>query len=336
MKNIVFCTEASEKIGFGHFMECLSIATKLSNNGIKISFLINENKSAIRFLNNLGLFYYVYTDFSEINSFLKKNNFLTCITNLRSVPLSLMEKIKQQGIKSIVIDELGNKPIVADVLINGAAVEDWHKYFYPEKKPKTYFGPRYMILGECFLKYHNKEKGITGTVLVSMGGVDRSGTTLKLIKVLKSFNGVKKKIVIGPGFYHEKKINEIKTKLDESFELLYDIKDLSNLIYESDIIFSAGGNTLHEAACVGTPAIVLWEDKHEKEQAEWFAKKGAAINLGRGVIAKEEGVIEVTDKLLKDPIRWKKMSDKGKELIDGRGIERIINIISDCRGEDKG
>jgi spore coat polysaccharide biosynthesis predicted glycosyltransferase SpsG len=327
MKNVAFCTEASEKIGFGHFMECLSIATKLSNNGIKISFLINENKSAIRFLNNLGLFYHVYTDFFEIGSFLKKNNFLTCITNLRSIPVDLMKKIKQEGIKSIVIDELGNKPIIADVLINGAAVEDWHKYFYLEKKQKTYFGARYMILGESFLKYRNKEKGITGTVLVSMGGVDRSGTTLKLIKVLKSFNGVKKKIVIGPGFYREDELNIIKIKLDESFELLYDIKDLSNLIYESDIIFSAGGNTLHEAACVGTPAVVLWEDQHEKEQAEWFAKKGAAINLGSGIIAKEEGVIGATDKLLKDHIRWKKMSDKGKELIDGRGLERIVNII---------
>ena len=327
MKNIVFCTEASEKIGFGHFMECLSIAMKLADNRIKISFLINENKSAIRFLNNLGLFYYVYTDFFEIDSFLKKNNFLTCITNLRSIPLSLMEKIKQQGIKSIVIDELGNKPIVADVLINGAAVEGWHKYFYLEKKPKTYFGPRYMILGESFLKYHNKEKKITGTFLVSMGGVDRSGTTLKLIKVLKRFNEVKKKIVIGPGFYHEDELNIIETKLDESFELLYDIKDLSNLIYESDIIFSAGGNTLHEAACVGTPAIVLWEDEHEKEQAEWFAKMGAAINLGSGITLKEGDIIKTVNMLLDAPTMWKKMSDTGKKLIDGRGLERIVNII---------
>ena len=66
---------------------------------------------------------------------------------------------------------------------------------------------------------------------------------------------------------------------------------------------------------------------NEKEQAEWFAKKGAAINLGSGIIAKEEEVIEATDKLLKDRIRWKKMSDNGKELIDGRGLERIVNII---------
>ncbi len=120
--------------------------------------------------------------------------------------------------------------------------------------------------------------------------------------------------------------------MDESFDLVYDIKDLSNLIYESDIIFSAGGNTLHEAACVGTPAIILWEDKHEKEQAEWFAKKGAAINLGSGVIAKEEEVMRSIDNMLSDSIRWKKMSDKGKELIDGRGLERIGKIVKQLQG----
>ena len=335
MKNVVFCMEASEKIGFGHFMECLNIATNLSDNRIKIIFFINENKSAIRFLNNLGLFYHVYTDFSEINSFLKKNNFLICITNLRSIPLDLMKKIKQERIKSIVIDELGNKHIIADILINGAVVEEWHNYFYPEKKPKTYFGSRYMILGESFLKYHNKKKEITGTFLVSMGGVDRSGTTLKLIKILKIFSRVKKKIVIGPDFHHEKELNKIKTKLDESFELLYNIKDLSNLIYKSDIIFSAGGNTLHEAACVGTPAMALWEDQHEKVQSEWFAEKGCTINLGRGIAAKEKDITKAVDNLLKDTMKWKKMSDKGKELIDGRGIERIINIITDYGSENK-
>jgi spore coat polysaccharide biosynthesis predicted glycosyltransferase SpsG len=328
MKNVVFCTEASEKVGFGHLMECISIAMKLSDNRIKISFLINDNRSAVRFLNNLGLFYNIYTDFSEIDSLLKKNNFSTCITNIRSIPLNLMKTIKQQRIKSIVIDELGNKPIIADVLINGAVVEEWHKYFYPEKKPKTYFGPIYMPLGEGFLKYHNKEKKITGTFLVSMGGVDRSGTTLKLVKALKIFSGTKKKIVIGPGFYHKKELNEIKTELDKSFELLHDVNGLSDLIYESDIVFSAGGNTLHEASCIGTPAIVLWEDRHEKEQAEWFAKKGVAINLGSGSDIKEEKVIETTDILLKNPIRWEKMSGKGKELIDGKGTERISNIIN--------
>jgi|LGOV01.1.fsa_nt_gb spore coat polysaccharide biosynthesis predicted glycosyltransferase SpsG len=332
MKNVVFCTEASEKIGFGHFIECLSIATKLSDNKNEISFLINDNESAIRFLNDLDLLYNIYTDFSEIDSFLKKNNFLTCVTNLRSIQLDLMKTIKKQGIKSIVIDELGNKPIIADALINGAAVEGWHKYCYPDKKPKTYFGPMYMILGERFLKYHDKEKETTGTFLVSMGGVDRSGTTLKLIKTLKIFKNSKKKVIIGPGFYHEGELNRIKVELDESFDLVYDIKDLSNLIYESDIIFSAGGNTLHEAACVGTPAIILWEDKHEKEQAEWFAKKGAAINLGSGVIAKEEEVMRSIDNMLSDSIRWKKMSDKGKELIDGRGLERIGKIVKQLQG----
>jgi len=328
MKNVVFCTEASEKIGFGHFMECLGIATKLSDNKIKISFLINDNRSAVRFLSKLCLPYQVYSDFSEIDPLLKMNNFSKCITNLRSIPFDLMKKIKQQRIKSIIIDELGNKPIIADVLINGAVVEKWYKYFYPEKKPKTYFGPKYMALGERFLKYHNKEKKITGTFLVSMGGVDRSGTTLKLVKALKIFSEIKKKIVIGPGFYHKKELHEIETKLDKSFELLYDVNGLSDLIYESDIVFSAGGNTLHEASCIGTPAIVLWEDRHEEEQAEWFAKKGAAINLGSGIDIKEEKVIETTDTLLKTPIRWRKMSGKGKELIDGKGTERIVNIIN--------
>ena len=77
MKNVVFCTEASENIGFGHFMECLSVAKKLSDNRIECSFLINENNSVIRLLNDFGLSYHIYNDLSEIDFSLKKNNFLT-------------------------------------------------------------------------------------------------------------------------------------------------------------------------------------------------------------------------------------------------------------------
>ena len=51
----------------------------------------------------------------------------------------------------------------------------------------------------------------------------------------------------------------------------------------ADIVISAGGNTVFELACVGTPGFVLWEDSHEKIQGDVFEKEGVVINLGNGM-----------------------------------------------------
>ncbi|MDP7196812.1 MAG: glycosyltransferase, partial [SAR202 cluster bacterium] len=136
-----------------------------------------------------------------------------------------------------------------------------------------------------------------------------------------------KKVVVGPGFRNRRELEIINKKSKHKFELIDGLKNISNLILEASVIFTAGGDTLYEAACIGTPAIVLWEDIHEKKQADWFTREGSAINLGQGTVVEGKKIEEITIRLQNNADKWIKMSNSGKRIIDGKGIERIVKII---------
>ena len=60
---------------------------------------------------------------------------------------------------------------------------------------------------------------------------------------------------------------------------------------------------------------------------EQFEKEGTALNLGLGTEVGEEEITEAVAVLMRDYALRAKMSKRGKQLIDGRGIERIISEI---------
>lgn len=323
-----FCTEASGEIGYGHLMECLSLAEYLLQKGLFIKFYINDDTQAINFLKGKGIQNAVTEGINQLEKILLQNKPDICIFNLRSISLEPQEITHRLNIKTAIIDELGDKGILSDILINGSAIDEWHRYTYCHTTPLTLFGPKYMIMRKEFQNYHAKKKTLDlNTVLVTMGGVDRTGTTLKVVKALEILSKVRKRVVIGPGFARREELNKIANELDDSYELIYSSDNMAELLYTSDVAFTAGGNTLYETACVGTPVIVLWEDEHEGVQGTWFERKGVAINLGRGVQVDLEDIEKAAEELLSDEDRRRQMSRKGKSTVDGRGIERVGKVL---------
>lgn len=323
---IFFLTEASDIVGYGHFYECLAIAKVLRKKHFEPFFFIKGNTKANEILKNEKFQQKEYYNSYDLMDKLIFHDNGIIIINLRWAVLEIMELVKRNGLISIIIDELGEKKIVGDYLINGSLIDEWHKYEYPEKKPVTLFGPKYLIISENFSRFNGSQKYKRDQILISMGGVDRSRTTLKIIEALKDFQKLKKCVIIGPGFKEHIEIETLK-KIYCNFEYIEGCNDLSELIFSSDIVFSAGGDTLHESACVGTPAIVLWEDEHERIQAESFVREGCAINLGKGTVVSYNSIQEPVQSILDDNNLYQKMSEKGKNLVDGNGIFRLVQII---------
>lgn len=329
---VAFYTEASEDIGFGHLMECISLAQfiRKHNKNCKNIFLfyLNTNRQAVGLLKKLRFPYKIVSNIYELKEELIRDHPKICICNLRKISIHIQEVMHDLKIRTVIIDELGNKEIMADILINGSPIKKWHNYIYPNFMPLTLLGPEYMIMKSEFKDYHEKSKKFDhGTVLTTMGCVDRTGSTIKIIEALKGLKAVKKKVVIGPGFVHKDKLNGIAAMLDGSYQMIWGSDNMAELMYRSDVVFTAGGNTIYELACVGTPGIVLWEDDHERVQAEWFAKAGVVLNSGRGVDVSAHAIRETTQRLLDDLNKRRSMSQKGKGIVDGKGVEKIWEAI---------
>jgi spore coat polysaccharide biosynthesis predicted glycosyltransferase SpsG len=102
--------------------------------------------------------------------------------------------------------------------------------------------------------------------------------------------------------------------------------DLAELFSTSDICFTAGGDVMYELACVGTPALVLYEDIHEKEQAVEFRNSGFGILIGAGARIRP-GPLQHGLKRMNDPVARRAHAHAGQAAVDGNGAQRILGVI---------
>lgn len=336
-----FRTEGNEHVGLGHLKECLSLAKRLENQyAVRSLFIISSDTVDIQ---GFGDFVPAVErlpaetgeeDAKLTSQILEEYGLNLLVVNLKSVSPHYLRDLKEKGFTLICIDELGNKEIMADVVINGSIVEDWHRYQLRNQSATTYFGPEYMVMDEAFGIFHGKKRPIRGRakgVLVSMGGADPSGATLRVIGALDKLDKeIEKVIVIGPAFPHHSKLRELVPMLvEDNFQICRAVSNMAELMFKADVAISHGGDTLYELACVGTPNLVLYEVEHERIQASVFEKKGATICLGKGTEVPLEEITSSVSHLLQDEALRKEMSRQGKKLVDGKGAEIVCAIILD-------
>jgi spore coat polysaccharide biosynthesis predicted glycosyltransferase SpsG len=190
------------------------------------------------------------------------------------------------------------------------------------------FGSDYSVLHPDFAYYHAESKNF-GTclqsILISMGATDPKNMTLPLTNfILHEKHELKLTVLIG----HNTKITHALNQLSSQFKLL-DIRgpvsNMAQMLWGHDVVICSGGVTLHETISVGTPAFVINQVEHQQTKARFVEKSGAAINLGMGIQYDVEKLREALN-LKKHVLEL--MSLKAKQLIDGRGLYRIIDAMN--------
>jgi spore coat polysaccharide biosynthesis predicted glycosyltransferase SpsG len=77
-----------------------------------------------------------------------------------------------------------------------------------------------------------------------------------------------------------------------------------------------------EAAMMGVPMVLLPVADNQRPGAQSMARAGAAVT-----VSSAEAAAEAARLLLGDPGETARMSRQGRELVDGRGPERILAAL---------
>ena len=99
----------------------------------------------------------------------------------------------------------------------------------------------------------------------------------------------------------------------------------------SDLAVSAGGSTCLELSFMGLPFIVTSLADNQTDAAEGFNTAGVALNLGWYSDIKVETLIARVSRLASSEEDRRRMSQKGRLLVDGKGAHRVIEIIEQTR-----
>ena len=135
---------------------------------------------------------------------------------------------------------------------------------------QTLFGNNYAVLAEEFEAYHSKPRVFKNTiksVLVTFGGTDPHSLTPTLAeKLLHIQPGLSITLLAGPGNRNIPALKYLESK-HEKVKLMESTSEMAQTLFAHDIVFCAGGVTLHEAMAVGTPAFVINQVQHQVRQS---------------------------------------------------------------------
>lgn len=328
-------TEASGKIGTGHLVESISLAEHLSQASLEAELWVNEGVPKSLMTGRLRASIHLYTHLAkDLNRIIKKmqsKGIRVVLFNLRNLDNEVLGFFNSH-FRLVCIDELGRRRLDCDAIINPLLVPDYHKYWPGvHHSPVLFLGPDYFIVSEGISGAHGSVRIFSGgikTVSICMGGVDRTGATFRIIDALAGWKDcVIKNVVLGCGCQYYKEIyDKLDTLSGKNFRLFQGVDSIEDFFLASDVVFSAGGNTLYELACTGTPALVLYEDEHEKENGLAFADRGFGYCLGLGTSCEPEFIWNRMDMLESAEMR-QAHSNVGKALVDGGGVARIAELV---------
>ena len=356
---VTFRVDASLKIGTGHVARCLTLANALQKSGHDCRFICrnleghlgqriqNEGFHLLLLPTPTSTFYCYKNDpthayWAEVPWKIDAQQ--TIFASLKSDWLVIdhysfdarwQNAVSEIAPKIAVIDDLADRPHVADLLIDqnlGRKASDYNNQ--QQASGERLIGPRYALLSPDFSKSREdtlKRRAARGytlkTVLVSMGGVDLENSTSSVLNVLANHPDLKATIVMGRQAPALEIVKAQAAKLPTPASVVVQADNMAKLISKADLGIGAAGGSAWERCSLGMPTLIAIVAENQTQGAAALSACGAAINLGSHQSSHFATKLEVALEHSKIPFNLCALSQSAASVTDGSGITRVVEAL---------
>jgi len=381
-KKIVFRVDGNSNIGSGHVVRCLNLARYIAScqNDVCIHFLIRpQSQKLIDLISTEFNVLLLPADEGWVPSEDDPENCIRLLleNNIQHIDLLVVdhygldkswEKRMHHHLElleidqMLVIDDLADRPH-----LDGCWILDqtcYQSMINPYQDllivgAKFLLGAKYAIINPVFADYRptsesdlweKKYKGVVEgdlkpNLLISFGGADNSGETLKVIQNLLQLGsesyGVITALVGGLCPHLEKIRQEIKGKPKFQLKSNLSLAEVAEVLSKQHYCIGSSGTSTYERCYLGVPSGVIVVANNQIPNALNFEKVGAVKFLGISdcLEGKQEGIGESNldlnkfskwsgSALLREvPDNLWEMALEGYRLVDGQGLNRIYQTI---------
>ena len=199
------------------------------------------------------------------------------------------------------IHDLGLSQCRSDVVIDGSITQ---VFAYPRNKSRKYFvGPEYMITRDPVARGELKP-----TVLVTL---DSGATAAAERAVVNSLNLLGLQVVASRALSSAGPNDE----------------NLTRLMSTCAFAVTTAGASLYDLLASGVPAIAVAVNRMQLRTAMAFQERGAVICAGMIETLSSEALLGYSAQILKDFSLAQQLAATGQELVDGKGLSRVIEIL---------
>jgi UDP-2,4-diacetamido-2,4,6-trideoxy-beta-L-altropyranose hydrolase len=330
---VAFRTDGSESIGLGHIRRCMTLARVLQKQGGVIHFVVNQDPLVSGFLRKNGFDGVTVEtqadcDLSQTLGHVRRWDAQALVVDSYAVKVECFAQVRELLVA--VIDDLADRPLPVDLVINGAA-NACNLSYQTSPRTKLLLGPEYVLLREEFS--HDPDRPIredVERVLITVGGGDPFALTCRLIAWTRvALNKLNIAVVVGP-FFAQDAVRRVEQLAEgDSFVTPHrDPPNLRELMLSCDLAIVGGGQTAYELAATGTPAVAIRLTENQTGNLSGLSAKGVLEWVGDvqdGDI--ESRVIGALRNLAEHADKRARMSQAGRALVDGRGASRVAQAV---------
>jgi UDP-2,4-diacetamido-2,4,6-trideoxy-beta-L-altropyranose hydrolase len=337
--NLLFRTEASVAIGTGHVMRCLGLAQACSDAGGRAIFAMAEATPAVeerlrsegfevtRVAGPVGS----ARDAEETRRLAREGSASWVIVDGYWFGAEYQTGLKSHGLKVLFIDDNGHAgPYSADLVLNQNAHARAALYRSREPSTRLLLGPRFAMLRREFTSrcdWNRDTPVLARRVLVTMGGSDPDNVTEKVLQAILGEPGLDATVVVGGSNPHLPRLRKLVADAQRDVQLVENATNMPELMANSDVAISGAGTTGLEMCFMGLPALLIVLAENQHAAAEELNRRGVAIRVGEGAEIQPSTLSPRLIHLVNSQDDRKTMSERGRELIDGRGTERVMRAL---------
>lgn len=341
---LIIRADATEIIGFGHVMRCLSFALvwlEKMGDVILISHCSFESlndkikRMGIKFIQLNGSIPNTQ-DIEITHSIISKNPAKWVMLDGYHFTSNYHLQIKKTGRNLLVMDDYNHLPdYYADILVNQNINAERINYNCPDQTLKL-LGSKYVFLREEFINIPRKKKcqKRVKNVLITMGGSDSENVSSLVLKSFQhiSVSGLNIRVIVGPGFRFINELRKSAVGLSGTIEFVNCPPKMSEHMLWADLAISAAGSTCWELAYIGVPSLILVVAENQEMNANAFSERDSFYNLGWYNKLTEKTIARKINQVIADIVFRQEMVNNQQKLVDGRGAHRIVNEISEFMG----
>jgi UDP-2,4-diacetamido-2,4,6-trideoxy-beta-L-altropyranose hydrolase len=350
--HIAFRTDASDQIGTGHFMRCLTLADGLKQRGAQIRFVSRHLPEYLRSmlvakghefalldsvqnyvpLDELAHAHWLAVrqeqDAADSIRALSDRTWDWLIVDHYALDSRWESVLRKTAKKIMVVDDIADRQHDCDLLLDQNFYADMHTR-YTSKVPshcELLMGPCYALLRDEFRQLHEQVKPRNGPVkriLVFFGGVDADNYTGRTIEALSGIEMSDSYVDVVIGAPHPFREKIKAACVQHGFICHIQTDKMAELMAAADLAIGAGGSTSWERCCLGLPALLVALADNQINIAKALDLFGACIYIGTLKTASAPIMRSTIVSFLKTQDQIKVLSKKAFSLADGLGVNRV-------------
>jgi len=313
---VAFVTDAGGEAGLGHFKRCLALARALAARGAQIDVFVSGAvdpalAAVAPDVEPQPLAWWGAP--ARVLDALAGRGVDAIVVDSYHAEAALLSALRRAGLV-VAIDDLADRALVADAVINGAWHAEQLAYRLPPEAVRL-LGPRYALLDTAFAAAPaGTTRETVRRVLVTLGGATPATQTAEATAAVHAaLPGAALDVVGGLGG---------ATPAAGAMTVHGALPSLRPLLAEADLAVTAGGMTLYECLATGTPTVAVCLADNQRPNLEHLGAAGLVVPADFATLTATVARV-AADR----PLRAR-MAAAGRRAIDGRGAARAADAIA--------